>query len=144
MKPLPLAASQTISTVIQLGPLVLLAALYGRRAQTLARDGHAVSRWRQASFYGGLATIAAALTGLGTLSDELLYAHMIEHLLLGDIAALLIVLGLTGPLLAPVLRVRFFDRLRVLAHPAVAFPLWALDLYLWHLPSLYQAALRHD
>ena len=29
--------------------------------------------------------------------------HMIEHLLLGDIAALLIVLGLTGPLIAPIL-----------------------------------------
>ena len=36
-----------------------------------------------------------------------------------------------------------FDRLRVLAHPAVAFPLWAIDLYVWHLPVLYQAALRH-
>jgi cytochrome c oxidase assembly factor CtaG len=68
---------------------------------------------------------------------------MIEHLLLGDIAALLLVLGLTGPLLAPVLRIRLFDRLRALAHPAVAFPLWAVDLYLWHLPALYQAALRH-
>jgi cytochrome c oxidase assembly factor CtaG len=32
----------------------------------------------------------------------------------------------------------------VLAHPLVAFPLWALDLYVWHLPALYQAALRHS
>ncbi|HWD11594.1 MAG TPA: cytochrome c oxidase assembly protein [Solirubrobacteraceae bacterium] len=143
MTSLPLAVSETVSTAIQLGPLVLIAGLYARRARTLARDGHPVSRWRQASFYSGFATIAIALTALGTLSDELLYVHMIEHLLLGDIAALLIVLGLTGPLLAPVLRIRFFDRLRLLAHPAIAFPLWALDLYLWHLPSLYQAALRH-
>jgi len=52
---------------------------------------------------------------------------MIEHLLLGDIAALLLVLGLTGPLIAPILRIRLFDRLRVLAHPFVAFPLWAID-----------------
>jgi cytochrome c oxidase assembly factor CtaG len=143
MTPLPLAVSENVSTAIQLGPLLLVAALYARRARTLAGDGHPVSRWRQASFYSGLLTIALALTALGSLSDELLYAHMIEHLLLGDIAALLIVLGLSGALLAPVLRIRFFDRLRALAHPAVAFPLWALDLYLWHLPSLYQAALRH-
>ena len=68
---------------------------------------------------------------------------MIEHLLLGDIAALLIVLGLTGPLIAPILRIGFFDRLRTLAHPLIAFPLWAIDLYVWHLPVLYQAALRH-
>jgi cytochrome c oxidase assembly factor CtaG len=68
---------------------------------------------------------------------------MIEHLLLGDIAALLLVLGLTAPLIAPVLRARAFDRLRVLAHPAVALPVWLIDLYAWHVPVLYQAALRH-
>ncbi len=87
--------------------------------------------------------IGAALSGLGAPSEELLYAHMIEHLLLGDIAALLLVLGLTGPLLAPILRIGLFDRLRALSHPAIAFPLWAIDLYVWHLPVLYQAALRH-
>ena len=69
--------------------------------------------------------------------------HMVEHLLVGDIAALLIVLGLTGPLIAPILRIKLFDRLRVLSHPAIAFPLWAIDLYVWHIPALYQAALRH-
>jgi cytochrome c oxidase assembly factor CtaG len=69
---------------------------------------------------------------------------MVEHLLIGDIAALLIVLGLTGPLIGPVLRIRFFDRLRVLANPLIAFPLWAVDLYVWHLPFFYEAALRHD
>jgi putative membrane protein len=56
----------------------------------------------------------------------------------------LIVLGLTGPLLAPILRIRVFDRLRALSHPAVAFPLWAVDLFVWHLPVFYQAALRHS
>jgi putative membrane protein len=139
----PLAASETLSTAIQLGPLVLIGLLYARRARTLSAQGHPVSGWRQTSFYAGVATIALALSGLGSLSDELLFAHMIEHLLLGDIAALAIVLGLTGPLLAPVLRIRFFDRLRALSHPAIAFPLWAIDLYVWHLPALYQAALRH-
>jgi putative membrane protein len=143
MTQLPLAASETASAAIQLAPLVLIGELYARRARTLAGGAHPVPRWRQVSFYSGVATIIAALTALGSLSDELLYAHMIEHLLLGDIAALLIVLGLTGPLLAPLLRIRFFDRLRALSHPAVAFPLWAVDLYIWHLPRLYQAALRH-
>ncbi len=36
------------------------------------------------------------------------------------------------------------QRLRVLAHPVVAFSLWAVDLYLWHLPFAYQAALAHE
>src|SRR5438445_234025 len=109
MPRMPLAAAEALSTVIQLAPLALLALLYARRVHTLAGGGHRVGRWRQASFYSGCATIALALTALGSPSDELLWAHMVEHLLLGDIAALLIVLGLSGPLIAPILRIRLFD-----------------------------------
>jgi cytochrome c oxidase assembly factor CtaG len=97
----------------------------------------------QASFYGGLVLIVVTLTTTGRLSDELFAAHMAEHLVIGDVGALLLVLGLTGPVLAPVLRVKLFDRLKILAHPAVAFPLWAIDLYLWHVTALHEAAVRH-
>jgi putative membrane protein len=144
MPAVPLAISADVSSLFQLGPLALLAVLYAKRVRTLALDGRDVPGWRQACFYGGFVVIAAALTSLGSASQELLYVHMIEHLLLGDIAALLIVLGLTGPLIAPILKIAFFNRLRVLAHPLIAFPLWAIDLYVWHLPTLYQAALRHS
>jgi cytochrome c oxidase assembly factor CtaG len=141
---LPLAVSTDISTAIQLGPLAIIALLYARRVRTLAFEHRPVPGWRQACFYSGFVVIGAALTSLGAASQDLLFMHMIEHLLLGDIAALLIVLGLTGPLLVPVLRIRLFDRLRVLSHPLIAFPLWAIDLYAWHLPIFYQAALRHS
>jgi putative membrane protein len=143
MLALPLAVSTGLEAVFQLGPLALIGVLYARRVRTLAVTSHPVPGWRQASFYAGFVVIAAALTSLGSASQQLLYMHMIEHLLLGDVAALLIVLGLTGPLLAPVLKIRLFDRLRVLTHPAIAFPLWTIDLYVWHAPALYQAALRH-
>ena len=143
MLALPLAVSTGLEAVFQLGPLALIGVLYARRVRTLAISSHPVPGWRQASFYAGFVVIAAALTSLGSASQQLLYMHMIEHLLLGDVAALLIVLGLTGPLLAPVLKIRLFDRLRVLTHPAIAFPLWTIDLYVWHAPALYQAALRH-
>jgi putative membrane protein len=130
--------------IIQLLPTLALGMLYARRARTLSTGQHRIPMWRQACFYSGLAVILIALLSpVGTLSDQLLYMHMVEHLLMGDIAALLIVLGLTGPLLAPVLRIRFFDRLRVLTHPLIAFPLWAIDMYVWHLPLFYEAALRH-
>jgi putative membrane protein len=135
--------SAAVEAVIQLGPLALLGLAYALRARRLSAGSHAVPAWRQACFYGGGAVIVVALAGLGGPSQELLYMHMVEHLLLGDVAALLIVLGLTGPLIAPILRIRTFDRLRALSHPLVAFPLWAVDLYVWHLPILYQAALRH-
>jgi putative membrane protein len=144
MLSVPLAASTDISAAFQLGPLAIFGVLYARRVRTLAEDDHPVPGWRQACFYAGLVVVAAALTSLGPASQDLLWVHMVEHLLLGDIAALLIVLGLTGPLIAPILRIRFFDRLRVLAHPLVAFPLWMIDLYTWHVPFFYEAALRHS
>jgi putative membrane protein len=137
-----LAVSEIALASTQLGPLALFGLLYARRVRTLAMGGHPVPGWRQACFYGGFVVIGVALTSLGKTSQELLFVHMIEHLLLGDIAALLIVLGLTGPVIAPILKIRIFDRLRVLAHPAIAFPLWAIDLYGWHVPALYEAALR--
>jgi cytochrome c oxidase assembly factor CtaG len=104
-----------------------------------------VPRWRQWCYGGGLVVLIVALsTPLGVLAEKLLVAHMVEHLLIGDIAALLIVLGLTGPMIAPLLRIGLFARLRVFAHPLVALPVWAIDLYVWHIPALYQAALRNE
>lgn len=141
---LPLADADGSLIATQIVPLVLLLTLYTTRARALARTGRPVPRWRQVCFYAGLATIALALSSLGVLSQELLFAHMIEHLLLGDIAALLIVLGLTAPLIAPILRLPVIGRLRILANPLIAFPLWAIDMYVWHLPVFYQAALRHS
>jgi putative membrane protein len=141
----PLAAAGPAGT-IALPALVLIYWLpYWARARTLAGQGRPVPTWRQACYAAGLIVLAVALSPpVGKLSDQLLVAHMAEHLLIGDLAALLIVLGFTGPLLAPLLRIRVVGRLRVLAHPVVAVLLWGTNFYLWHLPALYQAALRHD
>jgi putative membrane protein len=135
---------EVVLAPLQLLPATIAGVLYSLRAHALRGTPRAVPAVRQASFYGGLVLIVAALTLTGSLSGELFAAHMAEHLVIADLGALLLVLGLTGPVLAPVLRIRLFDRLRVLAHPAVAFPLWALDLYLWHVPALHEAAVRHE
>jgi putative membrane protein len=113
------------------------------RVRSLAASGRPVPRWRVASFLAGLAVLVAAdVPPLSTLSEELLVAHMVEHLLIAELAALLLVLGLTGPVMAPVLRLRAMRWLRAVAHPAVALPVWAVNLYVWHLPALYEGALR--
>lgn len=118
---------------------------YHLRARTLAGQQRPVPTWRQACFVSGLIVLAIALSPpVGTLSDQLLVAHMAEHLLIGDIAALLIVLGFTGPLLAPLLRNPVIAKLRILTHPVVAITVWGVNFYVWHIPALYQAALRHD
>ena len=67
---------------------------------------------------------------------------MVQHLLMGDLAALLIVLGLTGPVLQPALGLPVIGRLRALSNPVVALPLWIVNLFVWHSPFLYQAALH--
>jgi putative membrane protein len=130
---------------LQLAPAVAAALAYGLRVRTLAGRGAAPPAWRQWCWYGGLALIVATLTSpLGHISEELFAVHMLEHLLIADLGALLLVLGLTGSVLAPLLRLPELRWLRVLAHPAVALPLWAVDLYLWHLPALYQGAVENE
>jgi putative membrane protein len=126
---------------VEVIPITLAGVLYWGRARTLSWDGRPVPLWRQLCFGAGLVTISVALfSPIGHISEELVIAHMGEHLLLGDIATLLLVLGLTRSLLQPVLAIRFFDRLQVLTHPALAFPLWALNLFFWHVPAIYDAA----
>jgi putative membrane protein len=132
-----------VEVFLQLAPATLSGILYALGCHRLARTPRAVPGWRRASFYGGLALIVVTLTSMGSIGDELFWAHMVEHLVMADLGALLLVLGLTGPLLAPLLRVRAIDRLRALSHPVAAFGLWALDLYAWHLPVLHEAAVNH-
>jgi putative membrane protein len=130
---------------LQVVPTVLVALLYLRRTRTLAGRGTPVAGWRQFLFWTGIALVVLALNSpidrLG--EEEFLFFHMLQHVILGDLAPLCFVAGLTGPVLRPVLGLPGFDRLRVLTHPLVALPLWAVDLYVWHVPFLYQAALHH-
>lgn len=138
---LPLAHVEAAFAPLELLPLLVAAALYAKRSLTLAAKGRPVPLWRQLCFAAGLLTITVAtVSPVAHIAEELVIAHMVEHLMLGDVATLLLVLGLTGPLLQPILAIPIFDRLRILAHPLVAFPLWALNFYSWHVPALYDAA----
>jgi cytochrome c oxidase assembly factor CtaG len=130
---------------LQLAPALVVGVMYWLRARTLRDRGAPVPSWRQWCWYSGLALMVATLVSpLAHLSDELFLAHMLEHLLLADLGALLLVLGLTGPLLQPVLSAPGLRWLRFLAHPVVALVLWTVNFYLWHLPVLYQGAVEHD
>ncbi len=127
--------------LLEVAPALVAGLLYARRAQTLAREGRPVPTWRQLCFAGGLLVATAGVVALGGVAGDRFAAHMAEHLLIGDLASLLIVFGLTGPLLQPVLR---FPWLRALAHPVPALLLWAANLALWHVAALHEAAVTHD
>jgi putative membrane protein len=130
---------------LQLAGLTLVASAYGLRALSLRRQGRPPPTWRIVCFASGIALIAGAFASpLAHLGEELLLAHMAQHLVMGDLGALLIVLGLTGPLLQPLLAIRWLGWLQALTHPLVALPLWIANLYVWHLPVLYQGALDSE
>ncbi len=130
---------------LQVAGVTAFAAAYGIRASNLAQDGRPVPIWRIVSYFAGLLLILAAfLSPLAHIGGELVLAHMIQHLVIGDIAALLIVLGLTRSILQPILAIKLFDRLQVLALPMIALPLWIANLYFWHIPALYNETLSSE
>jgi putative membrane protein len=135
--------------------LGLPAFLYVRALRILKRRGRTVPVWQQVSWFSGLALIGIALLSpLDDLGDtDLLSAHMAQHLLIGDLSAPLLLIGLRWPVypfLVPRSMASAIGRskpirkaFRFLKQPLVAGPLWVLILYGWHLAPLYEAALRH-
>jgi putative membrane protein len=131
---------------IQLTGLAVIAFLYFRRVRTLAERGVQVPEWRRWCFAAGVASLFVVLASPVDAFGErqFLFVHMIQHIVIGDLAPMLMVAGLTGPILRPLLAIGWVEKLRVLGHPLVAFPLWAVNLYVWHLPGLYEGALHHS
>jgi cytochrome c oxidase assembly factor CtaG len=131
---------------LQLAPVVLAAVGYGMRARTLHRRGTPVPRWRIGLFGLGIALLLLAFASpVAAIGERELFSfHMLQHVVIGDLAALCLLAGLSGPVLRPLLALRPVERLRVLANPAVALPIWAVNLYLWHVPFLYEAAVDHS
>src|SRR5260221_14736960 len=113
--------------------------------------------WRAMAFTGGLAALWLAIVSpLDAFSGFLLSAHMVQHLLLMSVAPPLVLLG--APLL-PLLRglPRKFARdglgpfltwptLRqvgkALTHPMNCWIFMAVTLCAWHVPALFDLALR--
>lgn len=121
-------------------PVVLIVA-YAKRVHTLRAIGRAPSAWRQGSFVAGMILIGLTqVTPLGELSTELVWAHMLAHTLVTDQAALLLALGLTGPMLAPIVSAPGVRRLVFVFSPSWALLLWIGLIGAWHTPALYQAA----
>ncbi len=113
-----------------------------------------VRRWREvgaskarlASFLGGMALLVIALVSpVDRLAEQLFFMHMTQHLLLVDLAPILILGGLTKVILRPATRrlVRLEQVAGPLAHPVVAIALYVAMMWIWHIPAMYDAALEH-
>ena len=132
-----------------LAPLVVLVAIYVRRFGRARREegGRGAGAGQALAFTAGmlalLAALATPLDGLG--EDYLFSAHMLQHVLLGDLAPVLLLLSLSRVIMRPATRrlMRVERALGPLATPWTGIALWLGLMYLWHLPSMYDAALEY-
>jgi putative copper resistance protein D len=135
--------------------LVLAEFLYLRAVRVLAARGYDVPFWQQVAWHGGIAcTAAGLLSPLDGLSEDLLSAHMAQHLLIADLAAPLLLVGLRSPVYAFLLprpalvavarRRRLRRFFRSIRRPLVAIPVFVVLLYGWHVGFMFEGALDNE
>ena len=71
----------------------------------------------------------------------LLTAHLLQNVILAEWAPLFAVLGVSAPMARALARSPAW---RAAVHPAVALPVWLGNYFVWHVPLVYEAALRHQ
>jgi putative membrane protein len=102
--------------------------------------------WRLACFAGSLAAVFIALASpVDTIADNVFFMHMVQHMLLLDIAPVLGLLGFTKALLRPITRIVHDVETSVpwLASPVLAIVLYAGAIWGWHVPAAYDFAVAH-
>jgi cytochrome c oxidase assembly factor CtaG len=141
---------------VVLATCLVALALFFRGFLELRRRGRSDhAGWgRAVLFVTAVSLMYAALASpIAVAADELLVAHMLEHLLLGDLAIVLGLLAVRGPLvffllpssvLRPLARSRGLRRfLHWLTGPWVALTIWTASMWAWHVPRFYDYAETH-
>jgi cytochrome c oxidase assembly factor CtaG len=140
--------------------LLLAASLYRRGWRQLHRRfSRRFEAWRLAVFQVGLLTLFLALgSPLHALAERTLQFHMIQHLLLMMVVPPLLWLGapilplmrgLPRPVLrhalGPLFASSWLQRLgHFLTHPILCLVAFTVSNVAWHLPVLYEMALRSE
>jgi putative membrane protein len=98
--------------------------------------------WRVGCFLGAMALLlAVSVTPIHTLGMHyLLTMHLLQNVVLAEWAPLLVVLGVPPALATSIAQQGV---VRAATHPLVALPLWLANYMVWHLPWIYDAALRN-
>jgi len=134
--------------------VVTYARMYRRAAAKASKPPNA-GHW--VPYALGIFTLVIALfSPLDTIGDRyLLSAHMMQHVLLGDIAPALLVLGLRAPLLplglsrnallavAPGRRTASSRFFALATSPWLVVPLWAIATWVWAIPGIFDYTATH-
>lgn len=93
---------------------------------------------------GAVAIFVALVSPLDAIGDHFLFSfHMTQHLLLTLVMPPLLLLGIPGWMLTPILRFRFFYApARFFTAPLIALALFNVVFALYHVPALYDLTLR--
>ncbi len=132
-----------------LAPLALLVFVYVRRFREARAEagGRGAGPLQALAFAGAMLALLIALASpIDSLGEDYLFSmHMLQHVLLGDVAPLLLLLSLSRVIMRPLTRrlMRVERALGPLAHPATGIGIWLGLMYLWHIPALYDSALEH-
>jgi cytochrome c oxidase assembly factor CtaG len=142
-----------VETSWTLAPAVLIAltgyaVVYGLRWRTAHREGgeRAASVEKAVLFALGLALLFVALISpVDRLGEQFATAHMVQHLLIADLAPIALILGLSRWILRPLTRVvhRVERAAGPLAHPAFGVLAYVGVMWFWHVPAMYDAALEN-
>ncbi|MGO9247728.1 MAG: cytochrome c oxidase assembly protein [Solirubrobacteraceae bacterium] len=147
---------QPVVIVALLAAAVLYARMYRRAAERSSTSARAPGAGHWIPYAAGLLMLAIALLSpLDPIGDRyLLSAHMMQHVLLSDIAPALLVLGLRAPILplglsrnalTAVAPGRPSGRLLArLTSPWLAIPLWVAATWVWAIPSVFDYAAQHQ
>ena len=130
-------------------PIALYVALYAWRfTQARKEAGGRGAGWKQALAFGAsvFVLLVAVVSPVDRLGEDYLFsAHMVQHILLGDLAPLLLLLSLSRVIMRPATR-RFHSfekKLGRFAHPTTFIIAWLSLIYFWHIPTMYNGALEH-
>ena len=136
---------------------LLFAGLYGWGFLRLRRDspGFHFPVWHVWAFGLGIGLLILSLVSpIDAYADDLFWVHMIQHMMLVMLIAPLLLLGAPATLAlrsaSPRVRATYLVPLlnsgvvRFLTHPAVALTLFIAAIWIWHIPTLYDAAIRSD
>ncbi|MGH9065831.1 MAG: cytochrome c oxidase assembly protein [Acidimicrobiales bacterium] len=157
----PAVRVQVLLTHWQTEPLALVAlavtvafgAAYLVAIRRLQARGRGWSRWRTASFLGGLAIIVVAVdSGVAAYDDSVFTVHVVQHLLLMSMAPPLLGLGASltlalqttaRPVKTRILKVLHSPPLQLLANPGVAVALGLGTMYAYFLTGIYPFSVHH-
>jgi putative membrane protein len=140
------------SWTLEPGAILLIAVLAGlylpRWRRVRATEGaRGAPVGRLLSYLTGLlCLIVALLSPVDRLAEQAFTMHMVQHVLLLDLAPIALICGLTKMILRPATRrlQRLEHALGPFGHPVFAIALYVGLMWVWHVPALYDAALEHS